>query len=126
MAAALSVLDCPNCGFFSVAKTHIYSVSPISAEGLKWMPKYAVLFAATILAARKLNEIRSKPCPAQEGAISDASNAELILKLLTNAGLRRRTARVAELRCEAAVLVTLSGRRISVFLSDCWPARGHG
>ena len=43
--------------------------------------KYAILFAATILAARKLNEIGSKPCPARECAISDAiSNAELILK----------------------------------------------
>ena len=42
--------------------------------------KYALLFAATILAARKLNEIGSKPCPARECAISDAiSNAELIL-----------------------------------------------
>ena len=28
--------------------------------------KYAILFAATILAARKLNEIGSKPCPARE------------------------------------------------------------
>ena len=35
----------------------------------------------TILAARKLNEIGSKPCPARECAISDAiSNADLILK----------------------------------------------
>ena len=43
--------------------------------------KYAILFAATILAARKLNEIGSKPCPARECAISDAiSNAELILR----------------------------------------------
>ena len=43
--------------------------------------KYAILFAATILAARKLNEIGSKPCPARECAISDAiSNVELILK----------------------------------------------
>lgn len=41
--------------------------------------KYAILFSATILAARKLNEIGSKPCPARECAISDAiSNAELI------------------------------------------------
>ena len=30
------------------------------------------LFAATILAARKLNEIGTKPCPARECAISDA------------------------------------------------------
>jgi len=28
--------------------------------------KYAILFAATILAARKLNEIGSKPCLARE------------------------------------------------------------
>ena len=43
--------------------------------------KYAILFAATILAARKLNEIGSKPCPARECAISDAiANAELILR----------------------------------------------
>jgi hypothetical protein len=43
--------------------------------------KYAVLFAATILAARKLNEIGVKSCPARECAISDAiSNAHLILK----------------------------------------------
>ncbi len=39
------------------------------------------LFAATILAARKLNEIGVKPCPARECAISDAiSNADLIHK----------------------------------------------
>ena len=43
--------------------------------------KYAILFSATILAARKLNAIGSKPCPARECAISDAiSNAELILR----------------------------------------------
>lgn len=43
--------------------------------------KYALLFAATILAARKLHEIGSKPCPAREFAISDAIvNAEQILK----------------------------------------------
>ena len=43
--------------------------------------KYAILFAATMLAARKLNEIGVKPCPARECAISDAiSNADLILK----------------------------------------------
>ena len=28
--------------------------------------KYAILLAATILPARKLNEIGSKPCPAPE------------------------------------------------------------
>jgi hypothetical protein len=43
--------------------------------------KYALLFAATILAARKLNEIGSKPCPAREFAIADAiEKAEAILK----------------------------------------------
>ena len=43
--------------------------------------KYAILFAATILAAQKLNELGSKPCPARECAISDAiSSAELIPK----------------------------------------------
>ena len=30
--------------------------------------KYAFRFAATILAARKLNEIGSKPCPARSAA----------------------------------------------------------
>ena len=41
----------------------------------------AILFAASILAARKLNEIGSKPCPARECAIADAiANAELILR----------------------------------------------
>src|SRR5262249_38538790 len=34
--------------------------------------KYAILFAATILAARKLNEIGVRPCPARECAIADA------------------------------------------------------
>ena len=43
--------------------------------------KYAILLATTILAARKLNEIGSKPCPARECAIADAvCNAELILR----------------------------------------------
>ena len=42
--------------------------------------KYAILFAA-ILAARKLNELGNRPCPARECAIADAiSNAELILR----------------------------------------------
>ena len=45
--------------------------------------KYAILFATTIPAARKLNEVGTKPCPARECAISDAiSNAELILRSL--------------------------------------------
>jgi len=43
--------------------------------------KYAILFAATILAARKLSEIRVKPCPARECAIADAiENAKRILE----------------------------------------------
>jgi hypothetical protein len=42
--------------------------------------KYALFFAATILAARKLNEIGCKPCPAREFAIADAiGKAEAIL-----------------------------------------------
>ena len=41
----------------------------------------AILFAATILAARKLNEIGDKPCPARECAIADAiENAKRILE----------------------------------------------
>jgi len=43
--------------------------------------KYAIRFATTILAARKLNEIGSKPCPARECALADAvCNAEPILR----------------------------------------------
>jgi len=43
--------------------------------------KYAILFAATILAVRKLHEIGDKPCPARECAISDAiTKAEQILR----------------------------------------------
>ena len=43
--------------------------------------KYAILFAVTILAARKLNEIGVKPRPARECAIADAiTKAEQILK----------------------------------------------
>ncbi len=42
--------------------------------------KYAILFAATILAARKLNEIGDRNCPAREFAIADAiEKAEAIL-----------------------------------------------
>ena len=42
--------------------------------------KYAILSAATILAARKLNEIGSKPCP-RGSAVGDAIfNGDLILK----------------------------------------------
>ena len=47
--------------------------------------KYAILLAAAILTARKLDEIRSKPCPARECAISDAiSNAEVILRRIVH------------------------------------------
>jgi hypothetical protein len=43
--------------------------------------KYAILFAATIPAARKLNEIGVRPCPARECAIADAiTNAVHILE----------------------------------------------
>jgi len=43
--------------------------------------KYAILFAATILAARKLNETGGKPCPARRCAIADAmENAKRILE----------------------------------------------
>ena len=43
--------------------------------------KYALLLAATILAARKLAEIGDRPCPAREACISDAiTKAELILR----------------------------------------------
>jgi hypothetical protein len=43
--------------------------------------KHAILFAATILAARKLNELGDRPSPAREACISDAiSKAELILR----------------------------------------------
>jgi hypothetical protein len=41
--------------------------------------KHAILFAAAILAARKLAEIGDKPCPAREMCIEDAiRNAERI------------------------------------------------
>lgn len=43
--------------------------------------KYALLFAVTILAVRKLHEIGDKPCPARHACIADAiRNVELILK----------------------------------------------
>ena len=43
--------------------------------------KFAILLAATILAARKLNEIGVKQCPARECAIADAiENAKRILE----------------------------------------------
>jgi len=46
--------------------------------------KFALLFAATILAARKLAEIgdlADKPCPARDSVISDAiRKAEAILR----------------------------------------------
>jgi hypothetical protein len=50
--------------------------------------KFALLFAATILAARKLadlKELADKPCPAREAVIADAiSKAELILRRIDN------------------------------------------
>jgi hypothetical protein len=43
--------------------------------------KHAILFAATILAARKLTELGDKPSPAREACIANAiSNAEMILR----------------------------------------------
>ncbi len=43
--------------------------------------KHAILFAATLLAARKLNDLGDKPSPAREACISTAiTNAELILR----------------------------------------------
>ena len=43
--------------------------------------KYAILFAATILAAKKLHEIGVKASPARECAIADAvENARRILQ----------------------------------------------
>jgi hypothetical protein len=46
---------------------------PVSAGGLKWTSsgKYAILFAATILAAGKLNDTDSTPW-AKECAVNDA------------------------------------------------------
>ena len=43
--------------------------------------KYAILLEATILAARRLNDLGDKPYPAREYAITDAiTKAEQILK----------------------------------------------
>ncbi len=59
----------------------LYSVLSVSAGGLKMNErrKYAILFAATILAARKLNDSGSTPW-AIESAINDAiGKAERIL-----------------------------------------------
>jgi hypothetical protein len=43
--------------------------------------KYVILFAPTILAARKLNDIGDRPCPARERAIADAiENAKRIFE----------------------------------------------
>ncbi len=43
--------------------------------------KHAILFAATLLAARKLNDLGDKPSPTREACISTAIiNAELILR----------------------------------------------
>jgi hypothetical protein len=44
--------------------------------------KYAILFAATILATKKLHEIGDKSCPAREFAITDAiEKAERTVRL---------------------------------------------
>jgi len=54
--------------------------------------KYAILFAATILAARKLNEIGVRSCPARECAIADAvENAKRILDKIDEGWLTQRT-----------------------------------
>ena len=43
--------------------------------------KHAILFSATILAARKIAEIGDKPCPAREMCMEDAiRSAERILQ----------------------------------------------
>jgi hypothetical protein len=43
--------------------------------------KYAILFSATILAARKLAELGDKPSPAREACIANAiSNAETLIR----------------------------------------------
>ena len=52
--------------------------------------KYEILFAATILAVRKLNEIGSKPCPARECASDAISNADLTLKRIDEPGQVRK------------------------------------
>ena len=52
-------------------------------DSMDEQPKHAILFAATILAARKLNEIGVRSCPARECAISDAiENAKRILEMI--------------------------------------------
>ena len=59
--------------------------------------KHAILLAATILAARKLNEIGSKPCPAPECTIPDAISIQprTDSQELTDAGLRPKAAGAA-------------------------------
>jgi hypothetical protein len=43
--------------------------------------KYAILFSATILAARKLADLGDKPSPAREACIANAiSNAEMLMR----------------------------------------------
>lgn len=50
--------------------------------------KFAILFAATILAARKLadlGDLADRPCPARDVVINDAiSKAETILRRIEN------------------------------------------
>ena len=53
--------------------------------------KYAILFAATILAAWRLGEIGVKLCPARECAIADAvENAKRILENIEEGWPTRR------------------------------------
>jgi len=52
--------------------------------------KCAIAFAATVLAARKLQEIGDRPCPVRECAIADAiENAKRVLE--QGKGLRNLT-----------------------------------
>jgi hypothetical protein len=57
--------------------------------------KHAILFSATILAARKLSELDDKPSPARVACVSNAiRNAEFILSQIDQrypdeAGLKR-------------------------------------
>lgn len=56
--------------------------------------KYALLLAATILAARKLNEIGSRPSPARERANTDAiEKAERFWRESRAGGTRKASSR---------------------------------
>lgn len=50
----------------------------------------------------------------------------LTAQTVRHAGLRKRTARVAEVRCEAAVLRDAQREADFTFLPERWPARRHG